>query len=313
VTRKFELNRLPRNCSVEDIATEIRRVDTIIKKDILTAKDFDLHGKISSSAIKKKFGDWKSALNYAGLAHKYSGRNISSKMRQQNKHLTDDAILEEIRSVASKLGKDYVSQEDITFYSNIISASTVIYRFGSWFTGINKAGLKTAPAYRQKLLDDEYFENILNVWTFYGRQPLLREMDDVPSTISSGAYENHFGKWYNALNAFVSKMNNDVEEMYNAQMPIISDSEHQVSIQSATVSKSMSENRHEIKLGLRYKILYRDNFRCTVCGSSPATDQNCKLHVDHNVPFSKGGKTVPDNLRTLCDKCNLGKGNRFFD
>ena len=32
-----------------------------------------------------------------------------------------------------------------------------------------------------------------------------------------------------------------------------------------------------------------------------------KLHVDHIKPVSKGGKTVRDNLRTLCEDCNLGK------
>ena len=34
------------------------------------------------------------------------------------------------------------------------------------------------------------------------------------------------------------------------------------------------------------------------------------LHVDHIVPFSKGGKTTWTNCQTLCAKCNLRKGNR---
>ncbi|MBQ6207631.1 MAG: HNH endonuclease, partial [Oscillospiraceae bacterium] len=25
----------------------------------------------------------------------------------------------------------------------------------------------------------------------------------------------------------------------------------------------------------------------------------------------KGGKTVPENLRTLCDQCNLGKSDKY--
>ncbi len=34
-----------------------------------------------------------------------------------------------------------------------------------------------------------------------------------------------------------------------------------------------------------------------------------ELHVDHTVPWSKGGETVLGNLRTLCSDCNLGKSN----
>ena len=65
------------------------------------------------------------------------------------------------------------------------------------------------------------------------------------------------------------------------------------------------------KLGdsLRYDVLKRDNFKCQICGSS-AYD-GVKLHVDHIVPVSKGGKTTLDNLRTLCDRCNIGKRDKI--
>lgn len=29
------------------------------------------------------------------------------------------------------------------------------------------------------------------------------------------------------------------------------------------------------------------------------------------LPVSKGGKTTPDNLRTLCERCNFGKHDKF--
>ena len=57
---------------------------------------------------------------------------------------------------------------------------------------------------------------------------------------------------------------------------------------------------------LRYDILQRDGFRCQLCGATQV--DGVKLHVDHIIPVSKGGETVPENLRTLCDRCNLGKG-----
>ena len=60
---------------------------------------------------------------------------------------------------------------------------------------------------------------------------------------------------------------------------------------------------------LRYQVLKRDNFKCCACGSSPAKDPSIELHIDHIVPWSKGGETVIDNLQTLCSKCNLGKSD----
>lgn len=65
----------------------------------------------------------------------------------------------------------------------------------------------------------------------------------------------------------------------------------------------------KIPVGLRYDILRRDNFKCQICGRSQA--DGIKLHVDHIIPFSKGGKTEPNNLRTLCQDCNLGKSNKI--
>lgn len=64
-------------------------------------------------------------------------------------------------------------------------------------------------------------------------------------------------------------------------------------------------------------VLLRDNFTCQKCHLQPiATDQEGVtrpdlhlLHVDHIVPFSKGGPTTLDNLQLLCASCNLAKGN----
>ena len=64
-----------------------------------------------------------------------------------------------------------------------------------------------------------------------------------------------------------------------------------------------------ISTNLRYKVLKRDNFKCCACGASPAKDPSVELHIDHIIPWSKGGETTLDNLQTLCSKCNLGKGD----
>lgn len=67
--------------------------------------------------------------------------------------------------------------------------------------------------------------------------------------------------------------------------------------------------RGEISDSLRYDIMNRDGFRCVICGAS--ANEGVRLHVDHIVPVSKGGKSTPDNLRTLCERCNVGKSNKI--
>ena len=58
---------------------------------------------------------------------------------------------------------------------------------------------------------------------------------------------------------------------------------------------------------IRYNVLKRDNFQCQLCGAT--AKDGAKLHVDHIIPVSKGGKTIMSNLQTLCDRCNIGKSN----
>ncbi len=60
---------------------------------------------------------------------------------------------------------------------------------------------------------------------------------------------------------------------------------------------------------LRYSILKRDGFKCKICGRT--AEDGIKLHVDHIVPVAKGGETVSNNLRTLCETCNRGKSDEI--
>lgn len=73
-------------------------------------------------------------------------------------------------------------------------------------------------------------------------------------------------------------------------------------------STSAPKVRHTISDRIRYTVLKRDNFRCVMCGASPAIDEKVVLHIDHIRPFSDGGETVLENLQTLCSRCNFGKG-----
>ena len=47
--------------------------------------------------------------------------------------------------------------------------------------------------------------------------------------------------------------------------------------------------------------------KCVYCGKECAIEE---MEADHKTPWSKGGKTTPDNLQMLCRECNRRKGNR---
>lgn len=59
---------------------------------------------------------------------------------------------------------------------------------------------------------------------------------------------------------------------------------------------------------LRRKIMVRDHYTCQICGKYMPDEVG--LHIDHIIPVSKGGKTVPSNLQVLCSKCNGNKSNK---
>jgi hypothetical protein len=73
------------------------------------------------------------------------------------------------------------------------------------------------------------------------------------------------------------------------------------------IAKAYYKRANErLPAALRMQILERDDYTCRVCG---AQGNGVKLHVDHIIPRSYGGATEERNLRTLCEKCNLGKHN----
>lgn len=82
-----------------------------------------------------------------------------------------------------------------------------------------------------------------------------------------------------------------------------------VRAQASTTAALRARERSLMTSNLRVDVLRRDGYRCQMCGAS--RNDGVQLHVDHIVPVSRGGRTLPENLQTLCQDCNLGKGNRF--
>lgn len=74
--------------------------------------------------------------------------------------------------------------------------------------------------------------------------------------------------------------------------------------------KSVAGQRALMTTRLREFIKARDNYACRYCSVSLATEPHLLLEVDHIVPVSKGGMSTPENLQTLCWRCNRTKSNK---
>lgn len=215
-------------------------------------------------------------------------------VRLRKRGISEDEIIEDLKRCAAGLSKDTVTVAEYTEKGSF-GSTTVLRKFKQWNLALQKAGLN-APN-RQHISDAELFENIASVWTNIGRQPYGRELEKAYglSNISLGTYEGRFGSWNKALLAFESF--------------IKSGKTSEVEFASPRPSQSNKRTGSKVNWRLRAQVLIRDNCICQMCGDSPAKNPDVILHADHNKPWSKGGETVLENLRTLCSKCNIGKSD----
>lgn len=75
---------------------------------------------------------------------------------------------------------------------------------------------------------------------------------------------------------------------------------------------SISIQRQLMTRNLREQIKSRDGYKCVQCGISIKEEPHLLLEIDHIIPVAKGGKTIPENLQTLCWRCNRQKGDRLI-
>ena len=204
--------------------------------------------------------------------------------------VTDEELLADLRITAARLGKNTIGMHAYRELGKY-NYTTIGRRFGSWNKALQLAGLSLLN--EVNISEDRLFENLLLLWQHYGRQPRRHELAKPPSAISQTPYSRRFGSWLSALTAFVDYANSSET---NAPM-----------IQS--IAAGDRKTGRDPSLRLRWHALKRDRFSCVACGANPACTPGVELHVDHIIPWSKGGETVLNNLQTLCAVCNLGKSN----
>lgn len=182
--------------------------------------------------------------------------------------------------------------------------------FETWDVALKLAGL--ASTSYKVILDEELFSEIERLWIKEGQQPTATDIKNGKSKYSLNTFSRRFGGWRKALEAFVAYVNATENDSDDSEYQANTTSSNEPCIDEKGInefSKNKKRTPRDINLRLRFKVLSRDCFKCCICGASPAKDPSVELHVDHIIPWSKGGETELENLQTLCSKCNLGKSN----
>jgi hypothetical protein len=224
-------------------------------------------------------------------------KRLPFQVRLFNRRPSDREILADLQGVARRCGR-----RPFTFAvyqaRGAFSTHTVAGRFGSWAAAVQAAGLRTQID--RDVPPATLLENLARVWRRLGRQPTGRDLvkRDGVSRYSVAAYQRSFGGWHQALLAF---------QDFSAGKPLARPALTRA--KKARRAPRRRPDKRQINWRLRSRVLIRDNCQCRLCGTSPLKDAAVTLHVDHIVPWSKGGRTVLNNLQTLCARCNIGKGD----
>lgn len=301
---RFELNEYKSQLTDDEILNDIKATAEQLGTDYISISTYKSHGKYSQCAIQAHFGTWKNALQLAGLRNE--------RMAAELKIISDEAYFDDLRRVAQIIKMNTVPYDAYKEHGKY-AAEHIFKRFRKWNIALEKAGLDSTGFSKDKITEQECFDEIERMWRLLGRQPTSTDIiKRGVCKYSIDAFKRRFGGWRKALEAFVLYIN-AVDSEYEPNSPesvtISDDTNNTFEAINQSISLPKHHTSRNINTRLRFQVLARDNFKCCACGASPAKDPAVELHVDHIVPWSKGGETVIDNLQTLYSTCNLGKSN----
>jgi hypothetical protein len=290
---QFQIKPPYQQLTDRELLDDLRRVAKLVGKDTVTKSDYERHGQHGRGTLARRFGGWLVALKRAGLS------------AERPKPATEQELLSDLQGVAQRLRKTCVTLAEYRAHGKF-SERPFYDRFGNWTTALRRAGLSDSPNYHARLPDEAYFRNLERLWSTLGRQPRYGEIEKPLSGISAGAYEQRFGSWRKALEAFAKYVNDGMTAPSAEPAPFERSSpDRSPPNRNRPARRTQRAPSHR----LRFLVMRRDRFRCVLCGRSPANVPTLTLHVDHVRPWERGGETVLDNLQTLCDACNYGKSN----
>ena len=240
---KFELDPYNRNAPDDDLLNDLKRVAGEMHSSSLSVEKYQKQGRFSPSTIARRFGSWTKALKLAGL------------QINKNQTISTGDLINDLKRVAKILNKSTLTMDD---YESLGMHSRGPFKkaFRYWHNALEKAGLKRIIYHG--ITNEEYFENLEEVWTKLGRQPHREDTHKPLSRYSGAAYAKRFGTWRKALEAFIEyvkleeKSPSIVEENTNAQ---------QITPLNTKDRISGHKTNRNINWRLRFIVMRRDHFK----------------------------------------------------
>lgn len=292
---KFELKRPYKHFTDRELLDDLRRVAAATGRTTVTKSNYAAHGRFSRRTISDRFGSWVRALEQAGLGTDHA------------RAATHEELIADLRRVAETFGRAYVSISEYQERGKW-SEGPFFRAFGNWSKALAAAGLARHPNSPGRASEEELLANLEHVWVALGRQPRHSEIRAPLSRFSASTYLNRFGSWRKALESFVAWVETDEPE--HPDLPL---AESPQPLPSTTDERAIRERRKPRtsripNLRLKFRVMRRDRFTCRACGRSPALHPGLVLNIDHVLAWEAGGETIENNLQTLCEDCNQGKG-----
>ena len=296
---EFRLNECHRNISDEELLNDVINTARNLGLTSLTVDRYSQNGSFHGCTLIRRFGSWKAVLTLCHMDIKSHSFKVS---------ISNDDVIKDVIRVRNIYKKDTITRREYDAYG-IFRSSTLIKHGMTWNQILRMCGLRLNV--KRDFTNEDLFAEIERLWIKLGRQPTTTDIKNGASIYSLNTFSRRFGSWRKALVAFVNYVNGDDNNQTGkggGSMPPATSVRHE-SGDTPELEFTKHKTQREPNLRLRFKVLARDHFKCCSCGASPAKDSSVELHVDHIVPWSKGGETVLENLRTLCSKCNLGKSD----
>jgi hypothetical protein len=180
-----------------------------------------------------------------------------------------DRVLTELKRVAEARGYVEFGKRDFDASTATgISASTVVRTYGSWSkamislrSALQEYGVTLKRRTRSPYTEQRLFDELERIWRQLGHRPSRNEWEAAEPRISYNTYKRHFNGWVNACVAFIE---------HKMGAPVQADTDEAVMPDKAT-EVAIPKRRRSIPLKTCLAVLARDNFRCVLCGRSPAT------------------------------------------